>query len=159
MTEPTNQALQFGRYFDEFKAGDSYRHWPGKTITEAENHIFSLLTMNHHPVHIDHAYAESAHHGRPLVVGTLVFSLAVGLSVRDISGRAIANLGYSSIKHLAPVFCGDTIYASSTILGTRPSKSRSDRGIIKVRTLAANQNDAPILEFERDVLVLKRQEG
>lgn len=159
MQKTDDQAHAFGRYFDDFEVGAVYRHWPGKTITEAENHLFSLLTMNHHPVHIDHAYAATAQHERPLVVGTLVFSLSVGLSVRDVSGRAVANLGYRNVKHLNPVFCGDTIYATTTVSGARLSKSNASRGIVSVRTIVYNQQDLQVLEFERDVLVPRRPTG
>ena len=119
----------FGRYFDEFEVGDVFKHWPGKTVTEADNHLFSLLTMNHNPLHIDEHYMESHQHGRILVVGTYVFSLVVGMSVGDMSGKAVANLEYERVTHDAPVFQGDTIYAESEVLETRPSRSRPDRGI------------------------------
>jgi len=151
-----NSALPFGRYFEDFKIGDCYRHWPGKTITDSDNNLFSLLTMNHHPVHLDTMYASEAQHGKVLVVGTLVFSLAVGLTVRDISGRAIANLGYDEIKHLAPVFIGDTIYAESSVLEINPSRSKPDRGTVDVITTAYNQDNKPVLSFTRTVLVPKK---
>jgi len=147
----------FGHYYEEFQVGNVYKHWPGKTVTEYDNQLFSLITMNHHPIHLDKNFASTTQHGEILVVGTLVFSLAVGLSVRDISGKAIANLEYLKIEHLAPVFVGDTIYASTEILGKRDSKSKSDRGIVHVRTIAINQNDIDILSFERRVLIPKNQ--
>ncbi len=151
-----NRALPFGRYFEDFKIGDCYRHWPGKTITESDNNLFSLLTMNHHPVHLDTVYAAEVHHGRVLVVGTLVFSLVVGLTVRDISGRAIANLGYDEVKHLTPVFIGDTLYAESKVLNIKPSKSKPDRGMVSVETTAFNQDHTPVLSFKRTVLVPRK---
>lgn len=147
---------EFGRYLDDFEEGMVIKHWPGKTITESDNNLFSLLTMNHHPVHLDQHYAKSAIHGKVLVVGTLVFSLAVGLTVRDISGRAIANLNYSEIIHLAPVFIGDTIYAESTIVSKRDSKSKPDRGIVKVNTVVTNHKGEQVLSFFREVLLPKR---
>ena len=100
-----------GRYFDDFKVGDVYRHWPGRTIREADNTWFTLLTMNTHPIHFDDAYAADSQHGRCLVNGTLVFSVVVGMSVSDVSERCIANLDYEAVKHLGPVFAGDTLYA------------------------------------------------
>ena len=118
--------MSFGHYFEEFEIGQEFRHWPGRTISEADNTWFSLLTMNQHPLHIDAHYAATTQHGRCLVVGTLVFSIAVGISVADISGRAIANLGYDEVKHLGPVFAGDTIYASSKIIGKRESATKPD---------------------------------
>jgi len=143
----------FGRYFEEFNVGDVYMHWPGKTITESDNNLFSLLTMNHHPVHLDANYAAQQQHGRVLVVGTYVFSLVVGQSVRDVSGKAVANLNYESISHLAPSFIGDTIYSKTTVLSKRVSEKNPKRGVVKVRTEAWNQNERMVLSFERSVLV------
>ena len=148
-----NKAFQFGRYFEDFQAGDIYKHWPGKTITESDNNLFSLLTMNHHPVHLDVVYAQSKQHGKILVVGTLVFSLVVGMTVRDVSGNAIANLMYENIDHLAPVHVGDTIYAETTVLEKHLSRSKKDRGIVYVETIAYNQDRIKVLCLRRKVLV------
>jgi acyl dehydratase len=115
-----------------------------------------LLTMNQHPLHIDANYAGKTQHGQCLVVGTLVFSIAVGLSVADISGRAIANLGYDEVKHLGPVFAGDTIYAASKITRKRESATKPDRGIVSVETKAYNQKEELVLSFRREVLLPKR---
>lgn len=153
----TNKEIQFGRYFEEFNIGDVYNHQPGKTIFESDNNLFSLITMNHHPVHLDVNYAEKAQHGKVLVVGSLVFSLAVGMTVRDISGLAIANLAYHDILHLAPVHIGDTIYSVSEVLDVRESKSKTDRGIVKVSTVAYNQKNEKVLSFTRSVLIPKRK--
>lgn len=146
----------FGRMYEDFKIGDHYKHWPGKTITEAECSMFSLLTMNHHPLHFDAAYASVLQHGRILVVGTLVFSLVVGMSVRDVSGRAIANLEYENVVHNSPVFIGDTIYGETEVLGKRPSETKSDRGIVHVETRGINQCGELVLTFRRRVLIPKR---
>jgi acyl dehydratase len=143
----------FGRYFEEFEVGDVYEHWPGKTVSTFENHMFCLLTMNHHPVHIDEEYAADQHHGEILVVGPLVISLVVGMSVRDVSGRAIANLQYESITHDAPVFIGDTIHAESEVLDKRLSESDPSQGIVTVETRAFNQHDEQVLSLQRSVLV------
>jgi acyl dehydratase len=148
--------VSFGRYFEDFEVGQEFRHWPGRTISEADNTWFSLLTMNQHPLHIDAHYAAKSQHGQLLVVGTLEFSVAVGMSVADISGRAIANLQYGEVKHLGPVFCGDTIYAESRILAKRESSSKHDRGIVSVATRAYNQEEETVLTFERAVLIPKR---
>jgi len=153
--DPERQA-GFGRLFEEFTIGDIYKHWPGKTITEAECSLFSLLTMNHHPLHFDAAYASQTQHGRILVVGTLVFSLVVGLSVRDVSGRAIANLEYEQVIHNGPVFNGDTVYADTEVLDKRESTTKPDRGIVYVETRAQNQHGERVLTFRRRVLVPKR---
>ena len=115
--------------------------------------------MNHHPVHTNIDYAANNQHGKILVVGTLVFSIAVGMTVPDISGKAIANLGYEDIKHLNPVFVNDTIYVKTKILDKRESKSKNDRGIVYVETIAYNQNGVEVLSFRRNVLVKKRENG
>lgn len=148
--------MAFGRYFEEFEVGQVFKHWPGRTITEADDTWFSLLTMNQHPLHIDANYAKQTQHGQRLVVGTLVFSLVVGMSVADISGRAIANLEYEEIKHLGPVFHGDTLYAESRVLNKVESKSKPDRGVVTVETFGLNQKEEKILSLRRRVLVPKR---
>lgn len=156
MENPENKALKFGRYLEDFNVGDKYFHFPHKTITESDNNIFSLITMNHHPVHIDAEYAKQSEHNKILVVGTLVFSLVVGMTVRDVSGKAIANLGYNEINHDGPVFINDTIKAKTTVMEIRESKSKNDRGIVKVLTEAYNQNDKKVLSFTRTVLIPKK---
>ena len=144
---------KFGNFFDDFVEGDVISHALSKTIFESDNNLFSLLTMNHHPVHLNADYASKEQHGKILVVGTLVFSVVVGITVQDISGKAIANLEYESVKHLSPVFINDTIYAKTTILEKRLSKTKPDRGIIYVETVAYNQTATPVLSFRRRVLV------
>ena len=152
----TKTAIPFGRYFEDFGAGAIYHHSVRKTITESDNNLFSLITMNHHPVHLDQQYASEAQHGQVLVVGTLVFSLVVGLTVADISGRAVANLMYEGVNHDGPVHIGDTIRAETEVLEMRETKSRNDRGIVYVETRAFNQKDERVLTFRRRVLVPKR---
>src|SRR5205807_4409157 len=126
---PEDCLVQFGRYFEEFEVGATYKHWPGKTITEADDHLFCLLTMNHHPLHLDAHYAETqTEFGRNVVVGNLVYSLALGMSVADVSGKAIANLEVETLKHEHPTFHGDTIYAETTVLDKHESSSKPDRG-------------------------------
>lgn len=144
-----------GLYYEDFEVGATIHHALSKTIFESDNNFFSLLTMNHHPVHTNSEYASQNQHGKILVVGTLVFSLAVGITVPDISGKAIANLEYERVKHHAPVFIGDTIYVRSTILDKRESKSKDDRGIIYVESIASNQLGIDVLSFRRLVLVKK----
>ncbi|MCZ2258629.1 MaoC family dehydratase [Sporosarcina sp. G11-34] len=149
---------QLGRYFEEFIVGEVIKHQTSKTIFESDNNLFSLLTMNHHPVHTNLDYASKQQHGEILVVGTLVFSLTVGMTVPDISGKAIANLMYENVNHLSPVFIGDTIYAETKVLETRESKSKNDRGIVYVETIAYNQQNTEVLKFRRKVLI-KKVEG
>ena len=143
----------FGRTFEQFETGDVYKHWPGKTITESDNNLFSLLTMNHMPLHIDANYSAQTQHGKILVVGLLVLSLAVGMSVPETSGKTIAALDYEEVKHIAPTFIGDTIYAQSKVLDTRLSKSRPDRGIIKIQTTVTNQRGEEVMTFKRSFMV------
>lgn len=146
----------FGGYFEDFVIGDIFKHWPGKTITEMDNHLFSLLTMNHNPLHIDEHYMTNHQHKKILVVGTLVFSLIVGMSVKDISGKAIANLEYENIVHCKPVFQGDTLYAISTILDVVLSKTKTDRGIVYLETIGENQNKDKVISLRRRFLVPKK---
>ncbi len=152
------QQSKLGLYFEEFEEGATIKHALSKTIFESDNNLFSLLTMNHHPVHTNADYASKNQHGKILVVGTLVFSIVVGMTVPDISGKAIANLGYEDIKHLAPVFIGDTLYAETKIISKRESKTKKDRGIIYVETIAHNQKGEKVLSFRRNVLVKKSKE-
>jgi len=146
----------FGNYYEDFEAGAVIDHAISKTIFESDNNLFSLLTMNHHPVHLNTDFAARHQHGKILVVGTLVFSLVVGITVPDISGKAIANLEYEKINHLNPVFVNDTIYASTTILDKRESRSKQDRGVVYVETTAYNQDRLPVLSFRRKILIPKR---
>lgn len=146
----------FGNYLEEFEVGQIIKHALSKTIFESDNNLFSLLTMNHHPVHLNQDYANAQQHGKILVVGTLVFSLVVGMTVGDISGKAIANLNYENIQHNAPVFIGDTIYAETEILSVRDSKSKPDRGVVYVETKAYNQHNDLVLTYRRNVLIPKR---
>ncbi len=147
----------YGGYLDDFKPGDVFKHWPGKTITEMDNHLFSLLSMNHNPLHIDENHMAGHQHGKILVNGMLVISLVVGMSVRDTSGKAVANLEYERITHDGPVFHGDTIYAESEILEVRESRSRPDRGIVYIESRAHNQRGEQILTLRRRFLVKKRE--
>ena len=147
---------RFGRYFEDFEVGATYEHRPGRTLSEADNTWFTLLTMNTHPIHFDAEYAKHTEYGRPVVVSTLTLAVLVGMSVSDISQKAIANLGWERIKLPRPVFGGDTLYAESTVLDKRDSESRPDQGIVTVRTIGRNQHREIVCEFERSILVMKR---
>lgn len=146
----------FGKYFEELEVEDVYKHWPGKTISESDNNLFSLLTMNHHPLHSDKQYCKSQPYKKILVCGPLVISIVVGMTVSEISGKAIANLDYERITHDRPVFIGDTIYAETEILEKRESKSKPDRGIVYVETRAYNQDGNKVLTLRRHVLIPKK---
>jgi len=148
------RADRYGRLYDEFDVGDIYRHWPGKTITESEDHLYCMLTMAGSPLHVDSHYANlEMPQGKNIVVGTYIYALLTGMSVADISGKAIVSLGVKELKHLLPVFHGDTIYASTEILEKRLSKSKEDQGIVSVRTSGINQNSKLVCTFERAFLV------
>ncbi len=145
-----------GRYYEDFNVGDVYEHRPGRTITEADNTWFTLLTMNTHPLHFDAAYAAKTEFGRPIVNSCLTLSMVVGMSVSDVSEKAVANLGWRSIELAAPVFAGDTIYAESEVLAKRESASRPTQGIVTVRTRGLKSDGTVFMTFERTILVPKR---
>jgi acyl dehydratase len=147
---------RFGRYFEDFEVGATYEHRPGRTISEADNTWFTLLTMNQHPVHFDAEYAKHTEFGRPLVVSTLTLSILVGMSVSDTSQKAVANLGWEKITLPHPVFIGDTLTAESSVLAKRGSRSRPDQGIVTIRTVGRNQRGEVVCEFERTMLVMRR---
>ena len=151
-------ARGYGRYLEDFEEGATYKHWPAKTVTEADDHLFCLITMNHHPLHLNDEYARASQHGRNVVVGPLVYSLALGMSVADISGKAIANLATEELSHPNPVFHGDTLYAESKVLELRPSQSKPDRGVVRVQTDVYNQRNELVATFRRAVLVPRRPE-
>src|SRR3982751_3912694 len=152
-------AHAYGRYLEEFEVGAVYKHWPAKTVTEADDHLFCLITMNHHPLHLNDVYASQSQQGQNVVVGPLVYSLALGMSVSDVSGKAIANLATEELSHPAPVFHGDTLYAESEVLDVTPSRSKPDRGTVKVHTRVFNQDGTLVAEFKRLVLVPRRESG
>ena len=145
-----------GRYYDDFAVGDTYKHWPGRTITAADNTWFTLLTMNQHPIHFDEEYARKSEFGKPLVNSTLTLAIVVGMSVQDVSQNAIANLGWTDIAMPAPVFNGDTLYAESTVLEKRESKSRPGQGIVTVATRGWKQDGTTVMTFKRSILVPKK---
>lgn len=145
-----------GRSYEDFVVGDIYEHRPGRTVSEADNTWFTLLTMNNHPLHFDHAYAAKTEFGKPLVNSCLTLSIVVGMSVDDVSYRAIGNLGWDKVKLVAPVFAGDTLYAESEVLAKRESKSRPTQGLVTVRTVGKKADGTEFMSFERTVLVPKR---
>lgn len=149
------KASNLGNYFEDFIVGETVEHSLTKTIFESDNNFFSLLTMNHHPVHLSLEHVAQHQHKQILVVGTLVFSLVVGMTVPDISGKAVANLEYESVKHLGPVFINDTIHAKTNILD-KWETSNVNRGIVYVETIAYNQRNEAVLSFRRKVLIPKK---
>jgi acyl dehydratase len=148
--------MPYGRYYEEFDIGAIYQHWPGRTITEHDNTWFALLTMNQHPLYIDDHYARQQPLGRRPVIDTLVFSLLVGMSVADTSGKTIANLGYESVVFESPLFPGDSLYAESEVLDKRESASKPGRGIVTIETRGYNQNRQRIVVLRRSFLAPKQ---
>ncbi len=145
-----------GRYYEDFEVGDVYRHRLGRTVTETDNTLFTMLTLNTNPIHFDQNLAQTTPFGKILVNSCYTLSLAVGLSVSDLSEHVMANLGWNDIKLPSPVFVGDTMYASSEILGKRESGSRKDVGIVTARTTGKNQRGETIISYERTFMVYKR---
>src|SRR5215813_12106170 len=152
---PQRYRESLGRYFEDFTVGDVYEHRPGRTITESDNTWFTLLTMNTHPLHFDKIYAAKSEFKQPLVNSCLTLSMVVGMSVSDISQKAVGNLGWNDIKLTAPVFVGDTIYAESEVLAKRESAKRPTQGIVSVRTVGRKADGTVFISFERQVLVPK----
>ncbi len=150
---------RYGRYLEEFTIGDIYEHRPGRTLTDADNIQFSLLTMNSHPMHCDQAFAEKSEFGKLLVSSGLTLAIVLGMTVNDVSGQAIANLGWRDIRLTNPVFAGDTLYAESEVLEVRESKSRPNQGIVTVKTTAFNQRQEQIMVFERTFLVARKDQA
>lgn len=147
---------RFGRYYEEFAVGDIYEHRPGRTISEADNTWFTLLTMNTHPMHFDAEYARHSEFGRCIVCSPLTVAILVGMSVTDVSQKAIANLGWTDIKMTHPLFAGDTLTGESEVLARRESKSRPNAGLVTVLTRGFNQDGTVVCTFERTILVAKR---
>ena len=150
---PNRYRETFGRYFEDFQVGDTYEHRPGKTVLESDNHLFTLLTMNTHPLHFDAEYGKATEFGRNLVVSTYTLALLIGMSVSDCSQKAIANLGMDEVRFSGPVFAGDTLYGESEVLAKRESRSRPGQGIVTIRTTGKNQRGEVICTFRRDMLI------
>ena len=154
--EPGRFRETFGRYFEEFVVGHIYEHRPGRTITDADNVQFTLLTMNTHPAHFDYEYARKTEFEKPLVCSPLTVALMVGMSVSDCSQKAVANLGWNNIRLTHPLFPGDTLYAETEVLGKRESGSRPNAGIVRVRHSGKNQNGDYALHMVRSFFATKR---
>lgn len=152
----TTHERPFGRCLEDFTVGDVYRHWPGKTITEYDDHLFCMITMNHHPLHTNDWFASQSVQGRNVVVGNLVYSLVLGMSVPDVSGAAIANLEVETLKHAKPTFHGDTIYAVTKVLAKKET-SDGKRGIVTVETKGINQRSEEVCYFRRRIMVWKSE--
>jgi itaconyl-CoA hydratase len=157
--EPGRYRETFGRAFEDFVVGHIYEHRPGRTITDADNVWFTLLTMNTHPAHFDYEYAKKTEFGKPLVASPLTVALMVGMSVSDVSQKAVANLGWDNIRLTNPLFPGDTLYAESEVIDKRESSSRPEQGIVTVKTIGKNQHGQVVCTFNRTMLIWKRGFG
>src|SRR6056297_2433971 len=146
-----------GRYYEDFEVGDIYKHPYGRTVTETDNVWFTNVTMNLNPMHFNEAYASTTEFGERLVDGTFVIALVVGMSVIDVSANATANLGYDEVRHHAPVYHGDTLFAESEVLEKRESSSRDHVGIVTTELRAYNQDDVKVISLKRTPMVLKRE--
>lgn len=155
----TRVRQQIGRYFEELEVGDIYEHRPGRTITEADNIQFSLLTLNNHPMHCDAAYGSATEFGNNLVNSGLTVAIVLGMTVGDISGKSVANLGWKEIRLMAPVFPGDTVYAETEVLNKRKSRSRPNQGIVVTRTTGKKEDGTIFLTFERSSLIPQKGHG
>ena len=150
---PNRYRESFGRYYEDFHVGDIYEHRPAKTVTEYDNHLFTLLTLNTHPMHFDAEFAKASEFKRNLVVSPYTLALLIGMSVTDCSQKAVANLGMDDVKFTAPVFAGDTIYGESEVLAKRESKSRPGDGIVTILTRGFNQDGTMVCTFRRNMLI------
>ena len=148
-----------GRFFEDFQVGDVYEHPLGRTVTATDNSWFTLLTQNTAPLHFDRHYASLTEFGQPLVNSCLTLALATGQSVTDLSQNVLANLGWDEVKLPHPLFEGDTLYSRSTILETRPSKSRLNAGIVVARTSGFKQDGTEVISFRRTLLVYRQSHG
>lgn len=149
----------FGRFYEDFNVGDIYEHRPGRTITEADNTWFTLLTMNTHPMHFDAEYAKHSEFGKCIICSPLTVAIMVGMSVTDVSQKAIANMGWTDIRMTHPLFAGDTLLSESEVLGKRESKSRPNAGLVTVKTSGFNQDKVLVCDFSRTILIPKRGHG
>ena len=144
-----------GRVYEDFEVGAVYQHAIGRTVTQADNIWFTLLTCNTNPIHFDSHYAAQTEWGRPLVDSTFTLALVTGLSVSDVSQNAV-NLGWEEVKLPHPVFEGDTLYAQTEVLTRRESKSRPHMGIVWLKTIGYNQDGVTVIEMKRTIMVYKR---
>ncbi|MCU1220141.1 MAG: MaoC domain protein dehydratase [Candidatus Angelobacter sp.] len=145
-----------GRVFEDFEVGDIYQHSLGRTVIEADNIWFTLLTQNTNPIHFDAFYSAQTEYGKPLVDSTFTLALVTGQSVSDVSQNAMANLGWDEVRMPNPLFQGETVYSRSEVLEKRESRSRPNVGIVKVRTVGYKQDGSVVIEFSRTMMIYKR---
>jgi acyl dehydratase len=144
-----------GRYFEDFSVGDIYRCRLGRTVTEADNIWFTLLTNNTNQIHFNSEYAKHTEFGKPLINSALTLAIVAGMGVADVSENGFA-LGWDEIRLPNPLFAGDTLYSESEVLEKRESKSKPGLGIVKVRTRGIQQDGKVVIDYARSVMVWKR---
>lgn len=146
-----------GKYYDDLHVGQTIQHSKSRTVTETDNVLFNALTMNDQPLHLDEHFAAKTEFGRRIVNGIFTLGLVVGITVEELTaGTIIANLGYENVRHPSPVFHGDSLYVETEVLEMRPSASKPDRGIVRLKHTARNQDGTLVVEVERNVLFLRR---
>ena len=150
---------QRGLYYEELQTGAVYVHRPGRTVTDADNVLFSTLTMNPQSLHLDAHFSAATEFGRPLVNSLFTLSTLVGLSVGQLTqATTVANLGFGEAAFPHPVFCGDTLYAETRVLDKRLSRSRPDNGVVRFEHRARNQDGVLVARVERSALMLRLPE-
>ncbi len=146
-----------GKYFEEFEVGMTFDHEPGRTVTETDNLLFTTMTMNPQPLHLDAEFARETVHGQILVNSIFTLGLVVGLSVRDTTlGTTLGNLGFDKISFPNPVFVSDTIYAKSIVVAKRESQTKQDRGIVTFEHQGINQRDELVCSCIRNAMIVRR---
>lgn len=145
-----------GRFYEDFEVGDVYRSRFGRTVTGADNLLFTHLTLNTNPLHFDAEYTGRTKWGKVLVNSTFTLALVVGMSVPDVSENAMANLGWEEVRLPNPVFVGDTLYCETEVLAKRASKSYPEAGIVSVRSRGVNQDGKVVIDFRRSIMVYRR---
>lgn len=148
-----------GKYYQDLEVGMQIKHAKGRTVTEMDNVLFSALTMNDQPLHVNEDFASQTEFGQRIVNGIYTLGLVVGITVADLTeGTIVANLGYEKVIHPNPLFHGDTVYVETEVLSKRESKSKPERGIVQLRHIGRKQDDTVVIEVERTVMFLKRPE-
>jgi acyl dehydratase len=147
-----------GKFYDDLHVGMTIEHSLGRTITETDNILFNAMTMNTQPLHLNEDFSQRTQFGKRIVNGILTFAVVIGITVNDLTaGTIVANLGYEKVEHPKPVFHGDTIYAETKILDKRESRSKPDRGIVKLQHTGRNQIGEVVCTVERSVMFLKNE--
>ncbi len=149
-----------GKYYEELDVGTVIKHNLGRTITEMDNVLFTTLTMNPQPLHLNEDFASKTQFGQRIVNGIFTLGLAVGLTVAELTeGTLVANLGYERVMHPHPMFHGDTLYVETEVMDKRESKSKPDRGIVHFKHIGRNQEGTVVVECERTAIILKQPKG